>query len=413
MSNSETKVINWKKNLTVIWLSQFLAMIGFGCCMPFIPLLLKDNLHIDDDNLRGFYVSVYYFAGMSSLAIATAFWGMLADKFGRKIMLLRASYAAALFYPLLALMPNFWSLVAVRFVCSFFSGTVNPAQILIVSTSPKEKHGFVLGTMSTAVWSGEMVGYLAGALMVEYFGYTVAFGSCGIIYLISALLVQFFAVENFQRVPKSAKAQQPKRRFRDLATPGVICVLAMFLIMGISRRIESPYIAMLIEKVHGDDGAKIYTGIISAAAALGGVISGMLIGHLSDKFKPTIILLPIIIASVAATAVQAASTGIIMLICARFTAYLFAGGLQPVLQIMLSKITHPKLRGTYFGWSASLSTAGGIFCSFISGPIALYIGVRGIFYAAAIIMATMLLVLIPANSVCAKEEKELNEALAK
>ena len=80
---------------------------------------------------------------------------------------------------------------------------------------------------------------------------------------------------------------------------------------------------------------------------------------------------------------------------------------------MLSKITHPKLRGTYFGWSASLSTAGGIFCSFISGPIALYIGVRGIFYAAAIIMATMLLVLIPANSVCAKEEKELNEALAK
>ena len=84
--------INWKQNLFVIWLSQFLAMVGFGCCMPFIPLLLKENLHIDDENLRGVYVSIYYLAAMVSLCIATAVWGMLADRFGRKLMLLRASY---------------------------------------------------------------------------------------------------------------------------------------------------------------------------------------------------------------------------------------------------------------------------------------------------------------------------------
>ena len=50
--------INWKQNLFVIWLSQFFAMVGFGCCMPFIPLLLKENLHIDDENVRGVYVSI-------------------------------------------------------------------------------------------------------------------------------------------------------------------------------------------------------------------------------------------------------------------------------------------------------------------------------------------------------------------
>ena len=52
--------VNWKKNLLVIWLSQFLAMVGFGCCMPFIPLLLKENLHVDDDSIRGLYVSISY-----------------------------------------------------------------------------------------------------------------------------------------------------------------------------------------------------------------------------------------------------------------------------------------------------------------------------------------------------------------
>ncbi len=112
--------INWKRNLIFVSLSRFLAMIGFGCCMPFIPLCLRENFWILDDQLRGFYVSIFSFAGITSLCVATAIWGMLADKFGRKLMLLRASYGAAVFYPLLVLAPNFWWMVAVRFFCSFF-----------------------------------------------------------------------------------------------------------------------------------------------------------------------------------------------------------------------------------------------------------------------------------------------------
>ena len=125
---SPLPAVNWKRNLLVVWLSQFLAMIGFGCCMPFIPLFLRDQLGIANDQLRGFYVSVYYFSGMTSLCIATAVWGILADRFGRKLMLLRASYAAALFYPLFALAPNIYVLLVIRFICSFLAGTVNPAR---------------------------------------------------------------------------------------------------------------------------------------------------------------------------------------------------------------------------------------------------------------------------------------------
>ena len=160
-----TVKVNWKLNLFIVWLSQFLAMVGFGCCMPFIPLLLKENLNIADDNIRGVYVSIYYLASMLSLCIATSVWGILADRFGRKIMLLRASYGAAILYPLLAFAPNFWVLASIRFICSFFSGTVNPAQTLLIATTPSEKHGFVLGVLSTGVSSGNMLGYLLGGII--------------------------------------------------------------------------------------------------------------------------------------------------------------------------------------------------------------------------------------------------------
>lgn len=410
MKNTSTG-INWKKNLFILWLSQFLAMTGFGCCMPFIPLLMKDTLHVVDDQIRGFYVSLYYFAGMVSLCIASTIWGVLADRFGRKLMLLRASYMAALFYPLLAFAPNVGVLLLIRFLCSFFSGTVNPAQTLLVTTTPEEKHGFALGTLSTSIWSGNMTGYLSGGLIVHYFGYTTAFLTCGVVYLISALLVHIFVDEDFRRPAASElKTKKTRRRLRDIASPAVLWMLLLFLIMGIARRIEQPFIAMLVELVHGEEGAAFFTGVVSAAAALGGVFSGIIIGHFCDRYDPGKLAFPILIVSGLASILQACSNSVGMLIAARFLAYFAAGGLQPVLQVILAKIIPHDQRGTYFGWTNSMSQAGGILCAFISGGIALLGSIRGIFVSAGLLMFLMVPLMIPARRACAQAEKQLNQA---
>ena len=405
--------INWKFNLFVIWLSQFLAMVGFGSCMPFIPLLLKENLHIDDANLRGVYVSIYYLAAMVSLCIATAVWGMLADRFGRKLMLLRASYAAALFYPLLALAPNFWILATIRFVCSFFSGTVNPAQTLLISTTPSEKHGFVLGVLSTATSSGNMLGYLLGGVIVHYYGYTAAFFTCGGIYLASALLVQFFAKDDFS--VKLAKKQRQKSpyKFREVATPAVLWLLSLFLCFGVANRLVQPYMALLVEKVHGFEGAAFYTGIVSAASSLGGFFSGLCIGWLCDRMAPRKLLLPILISGAAATGAMVLANNVEMLILTRFLSSFAVSAIQPVLQLMLTKITRPELRGTYFGWSGSINTAGGIICSFLGGGVIWLAGVRGVYVTSALILALMIPLMVPAVLAMRKEYTVDPDATAK
>lgn len=402
--------VNWKFNLFIIWMSQFLAMVGFGSCMPFIPLLLKENLHIDDENLRGVYVSIYYLAAMISLCIATAVWGMLADRFGRKLMLLRASYAAALFYPLLALAPNFWVLALIRFVCSFFSGTVNPAQTLLVSTTPPEKHGFVLGVLSTATSSGNMLGYLMGGMIVHYYGYTEAFFTCGAIYLVSGLLVHVFAKDDFN--VKLAKKQRVKSpyKFKDVATPAVIWIMVLFLLMGVSSRLVQPYMALLVEVVHGFDGAAFYTGIVSASSSLGGFLSGLAIGWLCDRLAPGKMLFPILICGCSATVAMALSQNVEMLILTRFLETFTAGGIRPVLQLMLTRITKPELRGTYFGWSGSINTAGGIICSFLGGSVVWFSGVRGVYITSALIIAAMIPMVIPVIRAIKKEEAAIQKS---
>ena len=386
--------VNWKANLFVIWLSQFLAMVGFGCCMPFIPLLLKENLHIDDPNVRGVYTSIYYLASMLSLCVATSVWGILADRFGRKLMLLRASYAAALFYPLLAFAPNFWVLASIRFVCSFFSGTVNPAQTLLIATSPSEKHGFVLGVLSTAVSSGNMLGYLLGGLLVDKFGYTFAFLTCGAIYLASALLVHIFARDDFSVALAKKQRAKSKYKFKDVANPAVIWLLVMFLLVGVSTRLIQPYMALLVDRVQAERAA-FFTGIVSSASSLGGFFSGLCLGWLCDRFAPRKLLLPLLIIGGVFTAAMAYSGNITMLIATKFVAAFAGGGIKPVLQLMLTKITRPELRGTYFGWSGSVNTAGGIVCSFLGGTVIWLTDVRGVYMAAALILIIMIPLMIP------------------
>ena len=84
-----------------------------------------------------------------------------------------------------------------------------------------------------------------------------------------------------------------------------------------------------------------------------------------------------------------------MLIVTKFFAAFAGGGVKPVLQLILTKITRPELRGTYFGWSGSVNTAGGIVCSFLGGSVIYFTGVRGVYMVAALILVVMIPLLIP------------------
>ena len=70
---------------------------------------------------------------------------------------------------------------------------------------------------------------------------------------------------------------------------------------------------------------------------------------------------------------------------------------------MLTKITRPELRGTYFGWSGSISNAGGIICSFVGGSVVWFSGVRGVYVASALIIFLMIPLMFPTVRAMKKE----------
>ncbi len=95
-------------------------------------------------------------------AIVSPMWGSLADRKGRKLMLLRASLGMAIAILLQAFATNVWQLFILRAIMGLTSGYIPNAMALVASQVPRERSGWALSTLSTAQISGVIGGPLLG-----------------------------------------------------------------------------------------------------------------------------------------------------------------------------------------------------------------------------------------------------------
>ena len=376
----------WRKNVFWLWFTQTLAIMGMSGVMPFIPIYIRDAFGIADETSRGFFVACFTFAGLFGLTASAPLWGMLGDRYGRKLMLLRAYLGLGLTIPLMLLAPNVWMLILIRLFSSFFAGTVTAAQALAVTCTPDDRHGLALGTLSAAMWGGNMAGYFFGGIVVERIGYFWTFNGCGGLMMLSALCSFAFIREDF--VPPQGGPVAKKRRFdawRGLE-PAIWVICAIMFLIAVARRTDGPYLAMLVEIVNGTTVRAAHdTGIVSGISSLGGILAGMVCGALCDRFSPRKVAVPLILLAAAAGAAQATAAHIAVLSAARFLLFFAAGGLEPVFLAKLAHLTKPERRGTVFGLNASLRNFGVLTATLLSGGVICLVGTRGVFLIGALL----------------------------
>ena len=84
----------WRRNLYILTLVQLLSTAGFSLVFPFMPLYVKE-VGIATQGSVEFWAGLAFSSQAFTMMLAAPVWGAFADRHGRKVMLVRATFGGA------------------------------------------------------------------------------------------------------------------------------------------------------------------------------------------------------------------------------------------------------------------------------------------------------------------------------
>lgn len=390
--------IDWKRNLAFAWLSQVMGLMGFSFGMPFAAYYLQHDLGVSDPTQAKLWMGAFSISAPITLAVMAPIWGRLADRHGRKMMMLRANFAAAVILILMGFAPNAPVLIFLRLLQGVFTGTVTAAQTLVASYTPERRQGFALGAMSASIFAGSSLGNWLGAEVAFRLGYRAAFVCSGVLLLLAGLVALWGIREHFVPQPEAppdppAETQPRRWNLPDWGLGGPI--LLMMLAISFVRQLDGTMLPFLVQELHHEvRGAELYAGRVNVMFSIGAFLGGFVWGWVADRVPPPRMARWCAILAGLAMIPQALATSFGPLAWGRFLLAFFGGGLDPVFQIWLARVTPPKDRGRLFGWSVTAKSVGWIVGPVVGTAIGVWMSVRASFYATCALYAVLLVPMI-------------------
>lgn len=178
-----------------MWICQFLAMVGMSAIVPFLPLFVRDLGITSLEETAAW--SGFVFAGPFFISFFLApVWGTLGDRYGRKIMTLRAVFGLAIAQIVIGFSQDVSQLFIGRLIQGALSGFLPAAMALIASNTPEEKTGYALGILQSATAAGTVLGPLIGGFLSDVIGFRNVFFAVAGLLFVSGILVLFLVKED-------------------------------------------------------------------------------------------------------------------------------------------------------------------------------------------------------------------------
>ena len=377
--------ISWKENLRVAWFGSFLTGASISLVVPFMPIFVE-QLGIEGDQVA-FYAGLAISVSAVSAALVSPIWGILADKYGRKPMMIRAGLAMTITMGGLAFVPNIYWLLFLRLLNGVFTGFVPNATALIASQVPKDKSGAALGTLSTGVVAGTLTGPFVGGFIAEIFGIRNVFLLVGSFLFLAAILTIFFIKEDFQPVAKE-KAIPTKEVFSSFKYPRLLVNLFLTsFVIQFSAQSIGPILALYVRDLGQTENLLFVSGLIVSSMGFSSMMSAGILGKLGDKVGNHRLLVAAQIYSVIIYILCAHATSPLQLGLYRFLFGLGTGALIPGVNALLSKMTPKSGISRIFAFNQVFFYLGGVIGPMAGSAVAGYLGYHAVFYATAACVA--------------------------
>lgn len=374
---------DWKRNLAIMWFVQFAGMFAISAVFSFIPLYVR---HLGIENLD----DVSLWSGMlassaaACAAVSSPIWGSLADRHGRRIMVIRVMFANTLILSAMGFVSNVWQLLGLRVLQGVFGGFGGAVMALVSCLTPPAKLGMTLGLMQSALIVGAATGPLAGGIIADHWGFTPVFiilGGTSFSAGLAAILVR----EKHQPAGQQARPSFFENIRELCRIPGLLPLIFVLFLIQFAVAVLSPILPLFIEQLGtpADILATTAGGII-AIAGLSSALSAASSGRIINRFSHRTVLLSAAACAAVIIFIQgfAQSTG--QLFWLRFINGLFLGVMLPTANTLVSHIIVPERRGAAFGLTHSATLMGNVLGPVTGGLLASLLSIRWVFYLTAL-----------------------------
>ncbi|WP_316391133.1 multidrug efflux MFS transporter [Citrobacter farmeri] len=378
---------SWKVNLISVWFGCFFTGLAISQILPFLPLYIS-QLGVTSHEALSMWSGLTFSVTFLISAIVSPLWGSLADRKGRKLMLLRASLGMAIAILLQAFATNVWQLFLLRGIMGLTSGYIPNAMALVASQVPRERSGWALSTLATAQISGVIGGPLMGGFIADHVGLRPVFFITAILLVVSFLVTLFLIKEGVRPTLKKSDRLSGKAVFASLPYPAlVISLFFTTLVIQLCNGSISPILALFIKSMAPDsNNIAFLSGLIASVPGVSALISAPRLGKLGDRIGTERILMATLICAVVLFFAMSWVTTPFQLGVLRFLLGFADGAMLPAVQTLLVKYSSDHITGRIFGYNQSFMYLGNVAGPLMGATVSAMAGFRWVFIATAVIV---------------------------
>ncbi len=369
----------WKINLYTLWVSQICSLMSFGFGIPFVPFYFQE-LGVTSSVQLSYYVGLSATLPAAAMAVASPVWGVVSDRYGRKMMILRAMFFAALILASMGMVRNVWQFMILRICQGIFTGTVTASMSFVSANTPENHMSYALGIMTSSTFLGWSIGPFIGGLLAEVVGYRLCFLLGGLLMMIGFVLVLFLVKEDKNTYGfRVRSAEEGKKSRWAIVTPYIISIMVCLLVQRMARTVFTPFLALYVQENLGTiTGAARYTGFINGATSFATAAAALTItrwGDRTDKLrvsmKLTLLSIPVMVLTLPFKS--------LFVFALFFTVFYFlAGGVEPILTSAASERTPAHMRGALFGIMGTVSSVGAMLSPIMGSYISVEFSIKAI-----------------------------------
>ena len=342
----------WARNIWALTLIVFVAFVGFQFFSPFLPLYVHE-LGVPDARRVALWSGVLAAVTPAISGVLGPLFGRLADRYGRKLMLIRSLAGFTIIIAAMGLVTSVEQLLLARVLQGLFAGFTPMAMAVASVSAPREKVPTAIGMVQSAQLLSAAVGPAAGGYVASHFGIRYAFfvtaGMCAL--ALGALIVLFEEVRSSgSGASRPLPTRLPLREvfgYPHFAVVLVLLMAAQFVDRGLALLI--PLQVAALPRMHA---IAATSGLIISVAAVAATLSANVVARLSRDISPARLLMLGLAFGGPLCAAMALVHSWPTLLVLRALVGLSLGGAITLAYTLGANIVPGETRASAFGWLA-------------------------------------------------------------